>query len=100
MLISQESAVISWIVPAVAYTPETYVVEYGTGSESLGPSGEALSSGTDITPVNRTYSVELKNLKPGIKYYYAVTAQNSARITTSTPSFFYTKESGKILEPL
>ena len=92
--ISQDSAIIQWTVPSIAYTPETYTVEYGTASDSLGLSGDTVNTGADIKQVNKEYSVELKNLWPGTKYYYAVTAQNSARIIASAPSFFYTKERG------
>ena len=97
--IFQDSAIIHWIIPSIVYTPETYMVEYGTYSDSLGLS-EANVSGTDIEIVNKVYSVELKNLKPGTKYYYVVTAQNSAGITKSFLASFYTKEKGEKIHTL
>ena len=93
--IFQDSAIIHWTIPSIAYTPETYMIEYGTDKDTLGLFGKAISSGTDIEIVNKVYCVTLKNLKPGTKYYYVVTAQNSAGMNRSVPASFYTKESGK-----
>lgn len=83
-----------WIVQSITYTPETYLVEYGTSNGSLVPSGDSLTSGDDIEMVDKTYHIELKDLNPGTKYYYIVVARNSARTSRSQPQSIYTKETG------
>ena len=93
--IVSDGLVVEWVVPSLAYTPETYVVEYGMTSDSLVPSEEPVSSGDDIAATDKTYSVELKGLSPGTKYHYVVVARNSARTTRTLSSFIYTKETGK-----
>ena len=89
--------VVQWTVPSIAYTPVTYVLEYGTRNDSLVPSGDSVTSGDDLDAVDRTYNRELKGLRPGTKYYYSIVARNSVRTTRTTPSFIYTKETGKTL---
>lgn len=98
VLISQifpDSAIIQWTIPAIMYTPESYLVVYGAHPDSLLSSTETLSSGDDITAIERVYRVELKDLKPGTKYYFFVAAVNSYNLSQTELSFFYTKEIGK-----
>ena len=94
--ISPNGFVVHWTVSSIVYTPETYVVEYGTTSDFLLPAAESVSSGDDIGVTDKTYSIELKDLRPGTKYYFVVAARNSARITRIEPLFIYIKETGKI----
>ena len=90
-----DSAVVQWAVPAIAYTPENYTVEYGTSPETLvAVPGAALSSGDDIEVVDKVYSVEMKDLKPGTKYYFSIAVQNTHLLSRTAPSFFHTKETG------
>ena len=96
--ITSSGFVVQWTVASVAYTPETYVVEYSTTSDFLNPAAESVASGDDIGIVDKTYSVELKELAPGNKYHFVVVAINSARITRTEPSLIYTKEIGKIFD--
>lgn len=98
VLVSQifpDSAIVQWTIPAIEYTPETYVVEYGTHPESLLFFSESLSSRDDITAMGKVYKVELKDLRPGTKYYFDVIALNSDKLSKTNLSFFYTKETGK-----
>ena len=94
--ISSDGFTVKWTVHSVSYTPETYLIEYGTTSDFLLPSRNSVTSGTDISVVNKTYRIELKELSPGKKYYFVVVARNSARITRTTPLFIHTKETSKI----
>ena len=89
--ISQDSATIQWTVPSIAYTPETYVVEYGAGINVFGG-----SSRNDVEAVNKTYNVTLKNLTPGTNYTYAIIAQNYfSQSTSKTISSFTTNTTGE-----
>ena len=89
--ISDSSAVIQWTVSSIAYTPETYVVEYGTSQDSLDMTSDPTHSGGDITIANVTYSVTLSDLKENTTYYVLVVATNTAdRSNTSSVENFTT----------
>ena len=77
-------ATIQWTVPSIAYTPETYVVEYGTSQDSLDLTSDSQHSGPDITVTDVTYSVQLSNLEPATTYHYRVVATNTADRTIAT----------------
>jgi len=81
--IRDNRATIQWTVPSIAYTPETYVVEYGTSQDSLGLTSGSQHSGPDITATDVTYSVQLSNLEPATTYHYQVVANNTADRTTT-----------------
>ena len=75
--LSSEIAVIEWLVPAVAYTPETYTVTYGTDHTMLNYTSEVVVGSTDIMAISQVYSVTLRNLQSNTRYYYEVVATNS-----------------------
>ena len=77
-------ATIQWSAPSIAYTPETYEVEYGTSQDSLGLTSGSQHSGPDITVTDVTYSVQLSNLEPATTYHYRVVATNTADRTTAS----------------
>ena len=94
--ILENRATIQWTVPSIAYTPETYVVEYGTSQDSLGLTSGSQHSGPDITVTDVTYSVQLSNLEPATTYHYRVVATNTAdRSTASGVQSFTTGDSRK-----
>ena len=72
------------------------MVKYSTSNDSLHFYGEYLLSGDDIEAVNKTYSVQLKGLSPGTKYYFVVTANNSCQSNKPVLCFFRTNETGDI----
>ena len=74
---------IQWTVPSIAYTPETYVVEYGTSQDSLDLTSDSQHSGPDITVTDVTYSVQLFNLEPATTYHYRVVATNTVDRSTA-----------------
>ena len=89
--ISDSSALIQWTVSSIAYTPETYVVEYGTSQDSLDMTSDPTHSGEDITIANVTYSVTLSDLRENTTYYVHIVATNTAgRSTTSSVERFTT----------
>ena len=74
---------------SIAYDPETYIVQYGTASDSLTSTSSTVSSGNAITRTNFMLSVELTGLTRDTLYYYQVVATNTAGSTTSAaPGIF------------
>ena len=93
--VQDSSALIQWTVSSIAYTPETYVVEYGTSQDSLDMTSDPIHSGEDITVVNQMYSVQLSSLEPVTLYYYQVVATNTARSRSSNLLSFRTANNCK-----
>ena len=86
-----DSAIIQWTVPFISYSPETYVVKYGTSQDTLIQNSSTIYSGDDITITDMTYSVKLSNLKENTTYYVQVVATNTAlRSNTSSVERFTT----------
>lgn len=75
--VSHTSAKISWVVPAVSYTPETYFVAFGFDRNNLNLSSSLVVGSTDLTSRKEVFSVVLNNLTPGKTYYASVVAMNS-----------------------
>ena len=89
--VQDSSALIQWTVSSIAYTPETYVVEYSTSQDSLDMTSHPTHSGEDITISNVTYSVILSDLRENTTYYVHIVANNNAdRSTTSSVESFTT----------
>ena len=77
--ITSDSAIIQWTVANISYSPETYIVQYGTSRESLNQNSSSAYSG-DVTAItNKTYSVELSGLRDNTTYYVQVLATNTAQ---------------------
>ena len=76
--ITTDSAIIQWTVSYISYSPETYVVKYGTSQDTLIHNSDSTYSGDDITITDMTYSVKLSNLKGNTTYYVQVVATNTA----------------------
>ena len=93
--VQDSSALIQWTVLSIAYTPETYVVEYGTNQDSLDMTSDPSHSGEDITVVNQMYSVQLSSLEPDTQYYYQVVATNTALSRSSNLLSFRTSDNCK-----
>ena len=72
--VESESVVIQWTVAYISYSPETYVVQYGTSRETLVHNSSRRASEVDTT----TYSVSLSGLRDNTTYYVQVLATNTA----------------------
>ena len=79
--VTTDSAIIQWTVSYISYSPETYVVKYGTSQDTLIQNSSTIYSGDDVTITNMTYSVKLSNLKENTTYYVQVVATNTAQIS-------------------
>ena len=73
---SNDSVTIQWKVSTIAYTPETYFIEYGTAVDQLNMPSSKQESGPSIMVQDRVYSIELTGLQPWTTYYYRVVATN------------------------
>ena len=91
MDVKSDSVIIQWTVPYISYSPETYVVQYGTSRDSLIHNSSSTNSEEEVM----TYSVELSGLRDNTTYYVQVLATNTAqRSNRSTVHNFTTIESG------
>ena len=72
--VESESVVIQWTVAYISYSPETYVVQYGTSRETLVHNSSRRASEVGTT----TYSVPLSGLRDNTTYYVQVLATNTA----------------------
>ena len=91
------TATVQWTVPLIAYTPETYMVSYSTGSLTRQVlMSDPVESGADFDAVNQTFSVELTGLEPNTTYNYQVITENTVATTTSELQNFITT-SGKLM---
>ena len=78
--VSTDSVIIQWTVAYISYSPEHYVVTYGTDENNL-TLNTTKHSGDDIDINNTNYSVELNDLKDETIYYVQVLAINTANKT-------------------
>ena len=90
------STMIRWTVPIIAYTPETYVVNYGTSMSSLDLTSAMVMSGSDFEAVNQVFSVALTGLVDTTTYFYQVVATNGQGSTSSDIHSFTTAILGKL----
>ena len=76
MDVKSDSVIIQWTVAYISYSPETYVVQYGTSRDSLIHNSRSTDSeeGEMIS-----YSVELSGLRDNTTYYVQVLATNTAQ---------------------
>ena len=94
--VGQTTANISFTVPAIAYTPETYNINY-TGIEfqsTLTSSSQAMST-DNITDVNVRYQITLSNLEEANTYNFTVVSTNCIGSTSTVVMNFTTLPSCK-----
>ena len=72
--VTHNSATIQWTVPSIVYTPETYVVRYGTND--VNRMSDVVPSGSDISVTDLTLTVELTGLEQLTLYMYQVVSSN------------------------
>ena len=68
---------VSWTVPYLAYTNETYYVEYYLlCNSSLVMYSDKIFSSCDISTVNDTYSIFIGNLSNELAYQFRIVSKN------------------------
>ena len=89
-----DRATVQWSVSYIAYTPETYTVNYGLANDSLGMSATATQRGDNFNIPSQPFmfSAVLTGLSPGMTYYYRVEARNSVGPTLSVVQQFTSAE--------
>ena len=89
-----DRATVQWSVSYIAYTPETYTVNYVLTMNSLVMSATATLRGDNFTIPSQPFmfSAELTGLSPGVTYYYQVEARNSVGPTLSAVQQFTSAE--------
>ena len=93
--ISSNSALVQWVVPYIAYTPEEYVVYYGTTQTFLNQWTSVLSSPTDLSVTNTTYASNVTGLEANRAYYFYINSTNSYGGVLTMIMNFTTLEAGK-----
>jgi len=89
-----DRATVQWSVSYIAYTAETYTVNYVLTANSLGMTATATLRGDNFTIPSQPFmfSAELTGLDPGVTYYYQVEASNSVGPTLSAVQQFTSAE--------
>ena len=93
--VTADSAVIKWLMPVIAYTPETYTVQYGPDEEKLNFTSDIVIGTGDITARNHIYSTTITDLQSNTIYYYQVLATNSVGLNKSETAQFITSPPSK-----
>ena len=96
--VTADFAVIEWLVPVIAYTPETYTVYYGPDEAQLNFTSDVMIGTGDITATNQFYSTTIVGLQSNMTYYYQVVATNSVGQNKSTVSQLSTSPPSKLIQ--
>ncbi|XP_019851153.1 PREDICTED: uncharacterized protein LOC105312503 [Amphimedon queenslandica] len=95
------TAAISFIIPNIAYTPETYSVKY-TGAilqTTQATSSIRMSSG-DITAINQEFTIMLTGLEEDNTYTYTVDSTNCLGTTSTVEMSFRTIPTLPVGDPM
>ena len=85
-------AKVSWTVPSIAFTNESYYIEYespriGIGSREATP---WITGNNNVSTQQRTYALVLDGLEDGFRYQYQVVAVNCFGMSRSNIQHFTT----------
>ena len=88
---------VSWTVPYLAYTNETYYVEYYLlCNSSLVIYSDKIFSSHDINTVNSSYFVFIDDLSSGLAYKFRIVSENCFGSSFSADVTFETLHDGKL----
>ena len=87
--VAQTTATITFIIPANAYTPEIYYIQYiGLELQNVLSSSTSVTGPDDITAVNEKYSITLSRLEEANTYEFTVVSTNCiGNVTTEVMDF-------------
>ena len=88
------SAIITWLIPYIASTPETYSIQYGTSADNLNLAIFA-TSGSDTSIVDQVYSRTVSALSYVTMYYFRMVVENDIGSVTTEILSFITAEGGE-----
>ena len=86
------AATIVWVVTEVAYTNESYVVQYRKDMSDLANASPPVDGGTDFSAIDQDFETRIEGLEAYTKYYFTVVAINSEGNTSSLQEMFTTLE--------
>ncbi|XP_019858755.1 PREDICTED: receptor-type tyrosine-protein phosphatase F-like [Amphimedon queenslandica] len=90
--IRYNSATIRWIVPSIAYTPEEYVVLYGTNSTNMNDLSSVVNGSTNFSIIDSVLTVDLFDLTHDTVYHFRIRSTNTEGSTESDTNSFKTRE--------
>ena len=82
---------IDWEVVRIAYTPESYVVVYGTSVDTLDLTSETVQGSGDIASTNGRFTVVLRNLDQDTTFHFRIVATNAFGSNPSELMMFTTE---------
>ena len=87
--VTRTTATITFIIRAIAYTPEIYYIQYiGLELQNVLSSSTAVTGPDDITIINATYSITLSGLQEANTYEFTVVSTNCiGNVTTEVMDF-------------
>ena len=88
--VTTHSATVSWTVPTIAFTTETYVVHYGTNKETLNTTSDPIAGLSNLTARYHRFLITLSALTPNTIYFYHINATNSIGSDVSQTANFIT----------
>ena len=75
--VTETTATITFIIPAIAYTPEMHYIQYiGQELQNVLRSSTPVTGSDDITVINATYNVMLTGLEEANTYEFTVVSTN------------------------
>jgi len=92
--ITLDSVTVQWVVSYLAYTPERYLVLYGTSNASLDRTSDVVLSTADLAASNETYNISVTGLEPNKQYHFKVYSSNTFGSVETALMTFTTAESG------
>ena len=88
------SVTITWLIPYIASTPETYSIQYGTSADNLNLAIFA-TSGSDTSIIDQVYSRTISALSYVTTYYFRMSVTNDIGTVTTETLSFTTAEGGE-----
>ena len=88
--VSHNEATIVWVVTEVAYTNESYIVQYGKDANGLASASPLVDGGIDFSTVDQEFETIIEGLKTDTQYYFTVLAINSEGNVSSVQGTFTT----------
>uniref|UniRef100_A0A1X7U7Q4 Uncharacterized protein n=2 Tax=Amphimedon queenslandica TaxID=400682 RepID=A0A1X7U7Q4_AMPQE len=90
------SAIVSFTIPQLSYTPESYILQYGKNPLSLDQRSDRRDGVFNINLSNEEFNISVAGLEVGSDYYYRVFSSNSEG-TTASDQLKFTAGFGNVL---
>ena len=95
--VTETTATITFIVPAIAYTPENHYIQYiGQELQNVLRSSPSITGPNNITVINAIYSITLTGLEEANTYDFTVVSTNCIGDATTEVMNFTTLSACKL----